>query len=331
MNRRDTLRVLVFAMAVSLASFQNACLAQSQPKAFRVGVISAGTVASVGFLIDAFAQGMKDLGYEDGRNVVIERRYADSKPDRLPGLAAELVALNCDVIYAPTPPAALAAQKGSARIPIVFALVQDPVGAGFVASLARPGGNMTGLTDISADLVAKRLELLAESLPKLTRAAVFYTSAYPGAKSQVAALERTAKGLGKELLQRDVLHADEFEAAFAELRRGRTEGVVVIDGPLFFVNRKALADQALRSRMPAIFNARESVEAGGLMSYGAGYAEIYRRAASYVDKILKGAKPGDLPVEQPSKFEMVVNLKTAKAPGLKIPQSILVQATEVIE
>jgi putative ABC transport system substrate-binding protein len=322
------LRLVVIA-AIAIAP----CLSLGQPVApiARVGVIIVGTVAGVGHMVDAFAKGLADQGFVDGKNVVIERRYANGHVDRLPMVAAELVQLKADVIFAPSPQAALAAKKVAGSIPIVFALVQDPVKDGFVASLSRPGGNMTGLTDISADLNAKRLELLDATVRNLSRVAVLYNSLYPGSTSQLAELDRAAKAKKKQLHLIDVLSPDDFEKAFAGMANSRPEGLIVIESPVFFVNRKQIADFALRYRLPAIFNSGESVEAGGLMSYGAGYPELFRLAATHVAKILRGAKPAELPVEQPTRFEFVVSQKTARALGITIPQSVLLRADRVIE
>ena len=320
-------KVVIAAIAIA------PCLSFAQPEAriSRVGVIIVGTVAGVGHMVDAFAKGLADHGFVDGKNVVIERRYANGQVDRLPMVAAELAQLKADVIFAPSPQAALAAKKVAGSIPIVFAIVQDPVKDGFVASLSRPGGNMTGISDISADLNAKRLEMLDATVRNLSRVAVLYNSLYPGATSQLAELDGAAKTLKKQLHLIDVLSPNDFEKAFASVANSRPDGLIVIDSPVFFVNRKQIADFALKYRLPAIFNSWESVEAGGLMSYGAGYPELFRLSAAYVAKILRGAKPAELPVEQPTRFEFVVNNKTARALGITIPQSVLLRVDRVIE
>jgi ABC-type uncharacterized transport system substrate-binding protein len=297
----------------------------------RVGVLLAGNIDSSGHLADAFTQGLNALGYVEGKNVLIERRYAQGQLDRLSTLAAELASLNVDVILAGTGSAALAAQKASQAIPIVFALVTDPVGEGFVSSLARPGGQLTGLTNIAVDLAAKRLQTLQETVPNLSRIGVLYFQAYPGVTLQLDELQGAAKALGKSLLPIEVKHPEEYPAAFEKMIQWQANAAAVIENPIFFSKRERIVALAASSKLPAIYNAKEYVKSGGLMSFGASYADLYRRAATYVDKILQGASPADLPVEQPVTFELTINLNAAKALGLTLPLSVLARADEVIE
>ncbi len=298
----------------------------------------AGKVARIGFLrpgqpprthVEAFQQGLQERGYVDGQNVVIEYRFAERSYDQLPRVAEELARLNVDVILATGAPTALAARKATTTVPIVFVAAYDPVEMGLVPSLARPGGNVTGLSLLSADLGGKRLELLKELVPKLRRVAVLWQPANPTNAVQLKGAEAAARVLGVQLQPLPVQGPNDFESAFAAARGAG--GLLQVDGPLFLTHRTRLAELAARSRLPGIYSFREYVDAGGLMSYGADLRDLYRRAATYVDKILKGAKPGDLPVEQPTKFEVVINLKTAKALGLRIPQSLLLRAEEVIQ
>ena len=297
----------------------------------RVGVLSFGTVDSSGHLVEAFMQGLNKLGYVEGKNILIERRYAQGQLDRLAGLAAELVSLNVDVIFAPTGSAVLAAQKASKTTPIVFALVTDPVGERFVSSLARPGGRLTGMTNIAVDLAAKRLQTLQEAVPELSRIGVLYFQAYPGVGLQLDELQRAAKALGKSLLPIEVKRPEEYPSGFEKMMQWQANAVAVIENPVFFANREKIVSLAVSSKLPTIYNAREYVQSGGLMSYGAIYTDLYRRAAAYVDKILQGASPADLPVEQPVTFELSINLKAARAIGLTVPPALLAHADEVIE
>src|SRR5262245_22010901 len=296
-----------------------------------VGVLLAGNVDSSGHLANAFTQGLNALGYVEGKNVLIERRYAQGQLDRLSTLAAELASLNVDVILAGTGSAALAAQKATQTIPIVFALVTDPVGEGFVSSLARPGGRLTGLTNIAVDLAAKRLQTLQEAVPNLSRIGVLYFQAYPGVALQLDELQRAATALGKSLLPIEVRHPEEYPAAFEKMMQWQANAAAVIENPTFFTNREKIVALAASSKLATVYNAREYVKIGGFMSFGASYTDLYRRAATYVDKILQGANPADLPVEQPVTFELTINLTAAKALGLTLPLSVLARAEEVIE
>ena len=308
-------------------------IAQQQGKVWRIGFLTPGTVASTQGQIDAFMRGLSELGYADGKNVILERRYAEGKLDRLPALVAELLAQKVDVLLAPSGVAAQAAQKSGTATPIVFAFAPDPVGQGFGKSLAHPGGNMTGMTSTHGELSAKRVELLKDAFPRTRRIAVLYFVAPSGAgvAEQLAETERAAKILGVALVTEESPRVEDFERAFASIQKQRPDALIVIENPMFFTNRVRLTELAATLRAPAIYNVSEYVDAGGLMSYGASYADLIRRAATHVVKILNGAKPGDLPIEQPTRFELTINMKTANALGIKIPNSILVRADRVIE
>ena len=271
------------------------------------------------------------LGYVEGKNIAFEYRSAEGKLDRLPALADELVRLKVDVLVTAATPAALAAKNATRTIPIVFLSVADPVAAGLVDSLARPGGNITGFTTIAAVLAGKRLELLKETVPKLSRVAVLWDPQDPGSAQQWKESQLPARELGLQLHSMEVSSADKFESAFKEATKARSAALAVTQSPLANSNQKQIADLAAKYRLPAIYPRGDFVESGGLMSYGADRAEPYRRAASMVDKILKGTKPADLPVEQPTKFEFMINLKTAKQIGLTIPPNVLVRADKVIK
>ena len=305
-------------------------------KVARIGYLITGALESPETRMnrDAFRQGLNELGYIEGRNIVIEYRAADGKIERLPGLATELVGLKVDLIVALATPAGRAAQQATTTIPIVVTAMGDPVRDGLVASLARPGGNITGTTFLGPELVPKRLSFLRELLPTISRVAVLW---HPGAFSEPTIREmlnevaQAAGTLGVQLQLVEVRSADEFDHAFTTMVGARAEALFQFPSTLLFNERRRIVDLAARHRLPAMFNAREFVQLGGLIAYGANLAELNRRAAAYVDKILKGAKPSDLPVEQPTKFELFINLKTAKALGLAVPDRLLVGADEVIE
>ena len=305
--------------------------AQTPAKLFRVGILQAGTVASGGHLTNAFVKGMNELGYTEGKNLVIELRWGEGRNDRLTAFANEMVKARIYVIFATSTPAVIAAKQATGATPIVFAVAADPIGDKFVASLQRPGGNITGLTIISGELVAKRLELLSEAFPKVSRIGFLYFATTPSRAFQLTEAKRAADRLGKELFLEEAPRAEEIERAFENLRNKRVEALLVHDNNLFFLHRKRVAELVAKAGWPAMYGTKDYAEAGGLISYGANYADLYRRAASYVDKILRGAKPADLPVEQPTVFELVVNLKTAKALGIAIPQSVLLRADELIQ
>ena len=328
MNRRDTVLALLALGAAPLTT-----RAQQPAKITRIGYL-ASNLAANSQLLEAFRQGMRDLGYVEGLNVMIEYRDAEGRLEPLPALAAELVALKMDVIVASSTAGALAAKQATKAIPIVFATVPDPVTSGLVTSLARPGGNVTGLSNLNADLVGKCLEHLTQAVPGVSRVAVLWQ---PGAfgerteKDMLKAAEVAARALGVRLQFVEARGSADIDRAFSELTRARAEALNVLISGVFLGERRRLVDLAAKNRLPAVYTFRELVDAGGLMSYGPNLADLFRRAATYVDKILKGAKPGDLPVEQPTKLELVINLKTAKALGLTISPSLLSRADEVIQ
>jgi len=328
MNRRTFL----YGFTLGTLAAPLAAEAQAAGKMYRMGYIQTATPDEQAPLTKALDEGLRELGYVEGRNIVFERRFAWGKQERLPALAAELVRLNVDVIVTGGNPVIAAVKQATSTIPVVMAASRDPVGTGFIASLARPGGNITGLTgDAGPEILGKRLELLKEAVPRASRVALLWNPLPPGAETFRKAVEGAARTLGVTLQTVEVRGRDEFEGAFAAMARERADAVVVQPDPVLFTARTQVVLLATKHRLPAVFHAREFVEIGGLMSYGSSLAYQFRRAAVYVDKILKGAKPGDLPVEQPTKFELVINFKTAKALGLTISQSVLARADEVIQ
>jgi len=306
--------------------------AQQSTKIPRIGYLSGGFASSGAPRIDGFRQGLGALGYVEGKNIVIESRHAEGKPDRIPALAAELVRLKVEVIVTGGGGGATrAAKEATKTIPIVMAGDVDPVGQGAVTSLARPGGNVTGLSTLTPEISGKRLELLKEIVPKLSRVAVLGTSTGPSTARLLKEVEPAAVASRVKLQFLDVQSSKDIETAFRAATKGRAEGVLVLTGPVLNAQREQIADLAAKNRLPAIFPFPEYVEAGGLMSYSANIIDLYWRAATYVDKILKGAKPADLPVEQPQKFEFIINLKAAKQIGLTIPPNVLARADRVIK
>ena len=275
--------------------------------------------------------GLRERGYVEGQNIVIEQRWADGKYERLPGLAAELVQMKVDVIVAATTVAIRAAQQATTTTPIIMVRTPDPAGMGLVASLSRPGGNTTGLSSVTVEVAGKYLELLRAAVPKLSRVTVVLNPTSPSHPELLKRILATQKSNNVTIMQARASTAGEIEEAFAAMKHERPDGLIVMGDPVFASHARRMAELAAQHRLPAIFASRQYAESGGLMSYGQHLTEQYFRAATYVDKILKGAKPGDLPVEQPTKFELVINLKTAKAIGIKIPQSILQRADKVIE
>jgi len=320
----------IAAFVLCCATVNLPASAAPTPYVPKVAFLGASTAQQAGHLLQAFKQGLRERGYEEGKNIVIVTRFADGQLERLPALAAELVALKVDVIFAPPTVAVRACQKATQTIPIVFALVADPVGAGFVQSLARPGGNITGLSTINVELGAKRLELLKEAVPKATHVAVLYSPDDSANVLQLSQTEQAAKVLAIRLLPVAVKKPDEFAPAFARMQHEGADALIVMENPVSFTHRDALVALADKFRLPAMYALKEFVDAGGLMSYAASYPEQYRDAAAYVDKILKGAKPGDLPVQQPTRIEMSINLKTAETQGFKFPQSLLLRADQTI-
>jgi putative tryptophan/tyrosine transport system substrate-binding protein len=318
------------ALALSIAAGPLAAQAQQAGKVYRVGFLWDNP-AVWPEAIEGFRRGLHSLGWLEGQNIVIEYCWAEGRFDRLPGLAEDLVRLKVDVIVAPTSIYAGAAKQSTSTIPIVFASHADPIGSGHVASLSRPGGNLTGISLMMTETNAKLLELLKEAVPGLARVAVLWDPATPSHGPSLNAVEVMSRGLGLRLQAVAVPSAMEFDSAFAAIILERAGGVLVLSTPLFIAGASQLAELARKYKLPTMFAARSYVEAGGLMSYGPDRADLFRRAATYVDKILKGAKPADLPVEQPTRFEMVINLKTAKALGLTVPQLVLLRADKVIE
>ena len=327
MDRRSFLGTL----AGGLLAAPLAAEAQQAERVYRIGFLSGQSPTDLARQLETFRQRLRELGYVEGRNVAIEYRFAEGRPERLPALAAELVRLKVDIIVTAGPPAPLAAKQATTTIPIVFAISNDPVAEGVVSSIARPGGNITGLTSIAPELVGKQLELLKEVAPKVSQVAVLRNPSNHGHPLTLRQAEGAAQALGLQLHIMQAGSPAEIDAAFAAMRSEHAGDILVLRDPLFLGQRTQIAALAAKSRLPAVYGFREAAEAGGLMAYGASVPFMYRSAATYVDKILRGAKPADLPVEQPTKFELVINLKTAKALGLTIPQSLLQRADQVIE
>ena len=307
--------------------------AEAQPAGTRrIGLLETSSPSPARVrLWETLRQRLRELGYLEGHNIAFESRFGEGKPDRLPGLAAELVGLKVDVIVTSGTPASLAAKQATRTIPIVMAQLADPVGAGLVASLGRPGGNVTGLTTQDANLSGKRLEMLREVVPKVSRFAVLIDETSPGSMLIARGTQVAAQSLGVQLQSLGVRGPGELDRAFSAMKEARAGALIVESSSLLFTSRTRLADLALKNRLPTVFAQREYAEAGGLMAYSADFSDLFRRTATFVDKILKGAKPADLPVEQPTKFDFVINLKTAKALGLTIPPSLLQRADQVIE
>jgi putative ABC transport system substrate-binding protein len=327
MNNR---RKLLVALGASVIAAPLACFAQQQrSKVARIGLLES--VSSYAKGREALIAGLRDLGYVEGKNIMIEDRWAEGKYERLPGLAAELVQMKVDVIVAASPPAVRAVQQATTTIPIVMVRTGDPVGSGFVASLSRPGRNTTGLSNISVDVMSKYLELLRVAVRKLSRITVLVNPTHPRHPEYLKRIQAADKTNSVNISPAQAGTASQIEAAFGAMKQERAGALIVLPDPFFFAQAPRIAELAAQHRLPTMFWTREHVESGGLMSYGQNEAEHYYRAATYVDKILKGAKPGDLPVEQPTKIELVINLKTAKAIGLTIPQELLFRADKVIE
>jgi putative tryptophan/tyrosine transport system substrate-binding protein len=325
-RRRFLLTSLAGALAAPLAAG-----AQQTGKVPRIGILSSSSLEREQGYLAALEQGLHDLGYSEGKNLLIDRRYAAGQFDTLPDLAADLVSRKVDILVVTGTPAALAAKKVTHLIPIVSVTAGDPMGTGLITGFARPGGNVTGLTDLAAGLVTKRLELLKEVMPSAPRVAVLLNPDNSISQPQLRLTQDVGPTVGVSILSVEARRLDDIERAFATMRAKRATALLLIADGFLGSNRKRIIHLAAEGRLPAIYWRREFVEDGGLMSYGASVGDLYRRAATYVDKILKGAKPGDLPVEQPSKFDLVINLKTAKALGLTIPPSLLARADRIIE
>ena len=328
MNKR---RKIIFAFGAT--ALTSPLTAYSQTKVWRIGFLSQRgvVIADSDFAYGSFRQGMRELGYVEGKNLIIEWRSGEGKTERLPAMAAELVGLKVDLIVAAGTPGVAAAQKATTTIPIVMASILDPVGSGFVASLAHPGGNITGLKNFFGDLGPKQLEMLRSITPRLSRVAVLVNPANSGHAPVLKSIQAAAQKIGVTVLPAEARNREEIDNAFSMMSKAKAGAVLVISDAFFITQAHQIAGLAAKNRLPSIDSTRQYAEAGGLMSYGNSLGENYRRAATYVDKIFKGAKPGDIPVEQPTTIEMAINMKTAKALGIKIPNSILVQATKVIE
>jgi putative ABC transport system substrate-binding protein len=329
-TRRAVLIAAVAAMVVITVTIARTAFALGTDKPVRIGILEPASASVAAHFIDAFVRRLGDLGYVEGKNIVIDLRYADGRSDRLPALAAEAVDRNPQVIFAPTPVAAIAVVKLTKSIPVVIAVGNDPVRLGLAASLAHPGGNVTGTANIQIELGAKRLQMLKELSPNIKRVA-FISTPGPTAREEYADAQRAATTLGIAMRDFEVRSAEDYAASFDAVKTWRADAILVAAHAQHRSNQKKIVALAARHRLPAAYATGEFVESGGLLSYGADTADLYRRAATYVDKILKGAKPGDLPIEQPTKFELAINAKTAKALGIKIPNSILVRAEKVIE
>jgi len=332
-NRKSAIQnpkwVGLFAMVLTLVFGGVVAQAQQPAGIPRIGILLAPSASSYSAWVEAFRQRLRELGYVEGKNILIEYRYAEGKYERLPDLAAELVRLKVDVIVT-TGAVVLFAKKVSGTIPIVFAAAVDPVGGGLVSSLARPGGNITGLSVMARDLNGKRLELLKEAFPKVARVAFLWEPFHLSGNPALTEMEAAAKALGLKLQSLPVRSLDDFDGAFARAEREGAQALITDPRPLITNQQRQVLDFAAKNRLPAIYHTSEFVEAGGLMSYAPNYMDLWRRAATYVDKILKGAKPADLAVEQPKKFELIINLKTAKQIGVLIPQKVLARADRVI-
>jgi putative tryptophan/tyrosine transport system substrate-binding protein len=326
MKRREFITLLGGAAAWPLAA-----RAQQPTKVARIGFLGNSTAALEANLVGPFREGLRELGYEEGRNIVIEYRWAEGQYERFPTLIAELIASKVDVIVTAGTPASLAVKNATTTIPLVMVAVGDPVATGLVASLARPGGNITGLTSISVEMEGKRLELLREVVPQISHIAVLWNSASPVQVIEEGEVRAAAQVLGMKMLSLGVHTREEIDDAFAAIVRERPDALLVLADRLFLHHRTRIMDFAAQHHLPGVHAYRELAEVGGLMSYGPSYADMHRRAATYVDKILKGVKPTDLPVERPVKFELVINLKTARALDLDIPWFLQQRADEVIE
>ena len=325
-----TKKVPVWLLAIFFIAIVSVAQAQQPTKIPRIGFLGAATPAINAARVEAFQRGLRELGYVEGKSLSIEWRWAEGKFDRLPDLAAELVRLKVEIIVSAGPAVTRPLKAATKTIPIVMAFDTDPVANGFVASLAHPGGNITGLSAVAPELSGKRLELLKETIPKLTRGAIFGTSSQPGNPQALKEIELAAKAFKIQLQSLDILDAKDIEMAFQAARNGRAEAALATNSPVIFSHRNQIADLAIKNRLPVIFPQTEFVEDGGLMSYAPSYTDLFRRAATYIDKILKGRTPSDLPVEQPTKFEFIVNLKAAKQIGLTIPPNVLARADRVI-
>jgi ABC-type uncharacterized transport system substrate-binding protein len=324
-------KIITLGLGAMLFALCVPATAQQPAKVPRIGYLSVSSLSAMADRIEAFRQGLRELGYVEGKNIVIEWRYGEEKPDRVSDLANELVRLKVDVIVSGGNSATQAAKKATTTIPVVMTRASDPIASGFVASLARPGGNITGLSTLAPELSGKRLELLKEIVPKLSRVAVLGTSTSPGNDQELREVELAAGSLGVKLQYVDVLSSKDMETAFQTAIKGRADAVLMMVAGTVELSRKEIAELAVKSRLPVTYESARSVVAGGLMSYGANLVDLDRRASTYVDKILKGAKTAELPVEQPKRFEFIINLGAAKQIGLTIPPNVLARADRVIK
>jgi putative ABC transport system substrate-binding protein len=323
-------KIFVRLMTTILLTTSLSAQAQQPAKIPRIGFYLDVTASSVAGRIEGFRQGLRDLGYVEGKNIIVEWRSAEGNPERRGEVAAELVRLKVDLIVSPGPTATRVLRDTTSTIPIVMGQDTDPVGSGFVASLSRPGGNITGLSALAPEMSSKQLELMKEIVPKLSRVAIIGNSTNPGDAQTLRETVLAAGAYEIYLRYLDVLDPKEIEAVFRAAVKGRADAILLLGNPILNAHRKQIADLAAKHRLPASYGRPEFVEAGGLMYYGTNYNDLFRRAAAYVDKILKGAKPADLPVEQPTKFELVINLKAAKQIGLTIPPNVLARADRII-
>jgi putative tryptophan/tyrosine transport system substrate-binding protein len=324
MRRREFITLVGSAVAWPLG-------AHAQQKIPRIGFMGNSTAALETNLVDAFREGLRELGYEEGRNIAIEYRWADGNYDRFPTLAEELIAARVDAIVTAGTPAALAVKRATTTVPLVMVAVGDPIGTGLVSSLARPGGNLTGLSSIAPDLEGKRLQLLREVLPALSHVAMFVNSLNPFHVSSMKQARAAAQAMGIKLQLHDIPKSEDLDDAFAAIRKERPDALLILADRVFLHNRQRMMDFTNEQRLPNVNAYKELVEVGGLMSYGPSYEDMHKRAAIYVDKILKGTKPADLPIEQPSKFTFIVNLKAAKALGVTVPSQLLGLADQLIK
>jgi putative ABC transport system substrate-binding protein len=325
-HARPAILVAVVLLAVGVTA-----QAQQPARIHRIGILIAVSGSVFPARVEALRQRLRELGYVEGKNIVIEYRYAEGKPERVPDLAAELVRLKVDIVVTIGPGPTLAAKKASGTIPIVFAGASDPVGTGIVSSLAQPGGNITGLSLMAPDLDGKRLELLKEAFPKVARVAFLWNPSGARGNLALTTMEAAAKALELKLLSLEVRSLDDFEGAFARAKKERAQALITTTGALINTQQRRVLDFAAKNRLPAIYHYSEFVEAGGLMSYAPNIADLFRRAADFVDKILKGTKPADLPIDQPKKFDFIINLKADKQIGLTIPQNVLARADKIIK
>jgi putative tryptophan/tyrosine transport system substrate-binding protein len=325
LHMRNT-KITVFSVCMILWVMCSFSMAQHLP---RIGYLGGGSAELEKPWLYSFRQGLRDLRYIEGKNILIDGRYAAGRYEQLPALTAELIALKVNVILAASTPVALSAKKTTTSTPIVM-VVADPVGTGLIPSLARPGGNITGLSDFHADLVTKRLELLKDVIPSLSRVAILSNPASVTCSAQLKELNAAGPGLGLTLVAIEATESEDLPRSFSTIKKEQVGGVLVCGDRMFNTHRTKIFELASKNRLPAIYSSQEYAETGGLMSYGANFPDLYRRAATYVDKILKGAKPADLPVEQPTKFELIINLKTAKQIGLTITPNVLARADRVI-